>query len=62
MLENFDDDWVDAGSQRNATYTNLDPGEYVFRVKAANHDGVWNEEGKSLRIIINHPFWATWWA
>jgi signal transduction histidine kinase/DNA-binding response OmpR family regulator/ligand-binding sensor domain-containing protein len=62
MLENFDEDWVDAGTQRNATYTNLNPGEYVFRVKAANHDGVWNEEGKSLRIIINHPYWATWWA
>jgi len=62
MLENFDKDWVDAGTQRNATYTNLDAGEYIFRVKAANHDGVWNEEGKSLKVIIHPPFWATWWA
>ena len=62
MLENFDEVWVDAGTQRNAVYTNLDPGEYIFRVKASNHDGVWNEEGKSLRIIIHHPYWATWWA
>ena len=62
MLEGFDDDWVDAGTQRNATYTNLDAGEYVFRVKACNCDGVWNEEGASLKIIIPPPFWATWWA
>ena len=62
MLENFDDDWVDAGTQRNATYTNLDAGEYVFRVTASNRDGVWNEEGASLKIIIPPPFWAAWWA
>ncbi|MDH3269145.1 MAG: ATP-binding protein, partial [Ignavibacteria bacterium] len=62
MLENFDDNWVDAGTQRNATYTNLHAGEYVFRVTASNRDGVWNEEGASLRIIIPPPFWATWWA
>jgi signal transduction histidine kinase/ligand-binding sensor domain-containing protein/DNA-binding response OmpR family regulator len=62
MLENFDNDWVDAGTQRNATYTNLDAGEYVFRVIACNRDGVWNEEGASLKIIIPPPFWATTWA
>jgi len=62
IMENFDDDWVDAGIQRNATYTNLDAGEYVFRVRASNRDGVWNEEGASLKIIIPPPFWATWWA
>jgi signal transduction histidine kinase len=62
MLENFDDDWIEAGTQRNATYTNLDAGEYVFRVTASNRDGVWNEEGASLKIIIPPPFWATWWA
>jgi signal transduction histidine kinase/DNA-binding response OmpR family regulator len=62
MLENFDEDWIDAGTQRNATYTNLDAGEYVFRVTACNRDGVWNEEGASLKIIIPPPFWATWWA
>jgi len=62
MLENFDEDWIDAGTQRNATYTNLDAGEYVFRVTACNRDGVWNEKGASLKIIIPPPFWATWWA
>ena len=61
-LEGFDKDWIDAGTQRNATYTNLDAGEYTFRVKACNLDGVWNEEGASLKIIIPPPFWATWWA
>jgi signal transduction histidine kinase/ligand-binding sensor domain-containing protein/DNA-binding response OmpR family regulator len=62
MLENFDKEFVDAGTQRNATYTNLSPGEYIFRVIASNRDGVWNEEGASLKIIISPPFWATWWA
>ena len=62
ILEGFDIDWVDAGTQRNATYTNLSPGEYIFRVIACNRDGVWNEEGASLKIIIFPPFWATWWA
>lgn len=62
ILENFDNDWVDAGFQRNATYTNLSPGEYIFRVKACNRDGVWNEEGALIQILITPPFWATWWA
>ncbi len=62
MLEGHDEDWVEAGKQRNATYTNLDAGEYIFRVTACNADGVWNEEGASLKIIIPPPFWATWWA
>jgi signal transduction histidine kinase/ligand-binding sensor domain-containing protein/DNA-binding response OmpR family regulator len=62
MLENFDDNWVDAGMQRNATYTNLDAGEYAFRVTACNRDGVWNEEGASIKIIILPPWWATTWA
>ena len=62
MLEGFDKDWVNAGTQRNAVYTNLNAGEYIFRVKACNLDGVWNEEGASLKIIIPPPFWATWWA
>ncbi|MGH7599156.1 MAG: two-component regulator propeller domain-containing protein, partial [bacterium] len=51
-MENFDADWQQAGTSRTATYTNLDPGEYVFRVKASNNDGVWNEEGASIKIII----------
>ena len=62
ILENYDRDWIDAGTQHNVTYTNLDPGEYTFRVKACNRDGVWNEEGASLQIVITPPFWKTWWA
>ena len=61
-MENFDPDWQQAGTSRSATYTNLDPGEYVFRVKGANNDGVWNEEGASLNITILPPWWRTWWA
>jgi signal transduction histidine kinase/ligand-binding sensor domain-containing protein/DNA-binding response OmpR family regulator len=62
ILENFDNDWVDAGNQRYATYTNLDPGEYVFRATASNKDGVWNETGISISIIITPPWWQTTWA
>jgi len=62
MLEGFDADWVDSGNRRNATFTNLEPGEYTFRVKAANSDGIWNEEGTSIRVVIAPPWWETWWA
>lgn len=61
-LENYDDDWTTPSLDRKASYTNLDPGTYTFRVKASNADGIWNEEGASLTIIINPPWWATWWA
>jgi signal transduction histidine kinase len=60
-LDGFDPEWVEAGSRREATYTNLDPGRYVFRVKASNPDGVWNENEASLAISIAPPFWQTWW-
>lgn len=60
-LEGFDDEWRPAGSRREAVYTNLDPGEYLFRVKASNSDRIWNEEGASMRIIVSPPFWGTWW-
>lgn len=58
-LEGLEDDWVDAGTRRRADYTSVPPGEYVFRVKAANQDGVWNEEGASLRIVVKPPWWKT---
>ncbi|HET8803947.1 MAG TPA: two-component regulator propeller domain-containing protein, partial [Aequorivita sp.] len=61
-LEGFDEDWVDAGGLRAATYTNLEPGEYTFRVKASNSDGVWNEEGASIQLSISPPWYRTWWA
>lgn len=60
-MEGFDNDWQYVGNQRKATYTNLDPGTYTFRVKATNNDGIWNEEGTSIQLIIKPPFWLTWW-
>lgn len=61
-LDGFDTDWNYIGARRWALYTNLDPGEYVFRVKASNNEGVWNTEGVSIKIIISPPWWHTWWA
>ncbi|MEQ9116878.1 two-component regulator propeller domain-containing protein [Fulvivirga sp.] len=61
MLEGFDDDWNYVGNKRTATYTNLNAGEYVFKVKGSNNDNVWNEEGVQLTITISPPFWNTWW-
>ncbi len=60
-LEGFSDAWsaVDA-SRRLATFTDLAPGRYTFRVKAANADGVWNQEGASLGVVVTPPWWATW--
>lgn len=61
-LEGFDIDWVYTTSdKRFAAYTNLSPGEYIFRVKGSNNDGVWNEAGTSIKIIIKPPVWRTWW-
>ena len=60
-LEGFDNEWNYVGSQKYATYTNLDPGKYVFKVKASNNDGLWNEEGTSVKIIILPPWWKTIW-
>ena len=60
-LEGFDKDWTYGGKKRTATYTNLDPGNYVFRVKAANNDGVWNQTGTFVNLHIVPPFWQTWW-
>lgn len=60
-LEGFDKQWIDASSDHKATYTNFDQGNYVFRVIASNSDGIWNEKGASLKIIITPPFWKTWW-
>ncbi|MET0634793.1 MAG: two-component regulator propeller domain-containing protein [Chitinophagaceae bacterium] len=60
-LEGWDDNWQYSGSVSKASYTNIPPGEYIFRVKASNNDGVWNEEGPSLNIEITPPFYATLW-
>ncbi|MGL1888515.1 MAG: hypothetical protein OCD76_18515 [Reichenbachiella sp.] len=61
-LDGLEADWNYVGSQRLASYSNLDPGEYTFRVKASNNDGVWNEEGATLKITVLPPWWLTWWA
>ena len=61
MMEGFDHDWVYCGNKREANYTNLDPGKYNFKLIASNNDGVWNETGTSLKIIILPPWWDTWW-
>jgi len=59
-LEGFDKDWMTTdGRNRRAAYTNIDPGEYFFHVKASNSDGVWNDKGISLRIVVSPPFWKT---
>jgi signal transduction histidine kinase/ligand-binding sensor domain-containing protein/AraC-like DNA-binding protein/ActR/RegA family two-component response regulator len=60
-LENFDKNWIQAGTERKAVYTNIDPGEYIFRVKASNNDGLWNEKGTEIKIYISPPFWQTAW-
>ena len=62
QLSPYDDGWVAAGTQRNVQYTNLDPGDYTFQVKAANSDGVWSEENANISFVIHPPWWQTWWA
>ena len=61
ILENFDTEWVDAGMRREAIYTNLEPGEYLFRVQGSNNDGIWNMEGAAMRLVITPPWWGTWY-
>ena len=62
-LEGYDEEWIETDAKsRTATYTNLDPGHYVFRVKASNYHGVWNDNEATLSVIILPPPWKTWWA
>jgi diguanylate cyclase (GGDEF)-like protein/PAS domain S-box-containing protein len=61
-MEGFNDQWLKLGSKREVTFTNLDPGHYVFRVKASNNDGIWNDAAPtSLRLVVTPPLWGTWW-
>ncbi len=62
MLEGFDQDWNYVGNQNSATYTNLPAGTYTFRVKATNNDGIWSDNEASLKIVVNPPFWWSWYA
>ncbi|WP_372772989.1 two-component regulator propeller domain-containing protein [Mangrovibacterium sp.] len=61
MMEGFDKEWNYVEGKREALYTNLRPGSYVFKVKASNNDGVWNEQGTSIKIIVHPPWWETLW-
>jgi ligand-binding sensor domain-containing protein/signal transduction histidine kinase len=60
-LEGVDSDWIDAGTRRVAHYNNIYPGRYRFRVIAGNSDGVWNEAGAALPILVQPHLWQTWW-
>lgn len=60
-LNNFDDGWIHSGNKSEVTYSNLDPGRYTFYIKGSNNDGVWNEEGAKLDIIIRPPWWLQLW-
>jgi diguanylate cyclase (GGDEF)-like protein len=62
QLEGFDDKWREVGNQRTALYTNLPAGNYKFRVKASNNDGIWNDQGHSIQLVVLPPPWKTWWA
>ena len=61
MLEGLDKDWIYAGNKRRAEYIHLPPGEYVFRVKGSNNDGVWNTDGLEVKVVVLPPFWDEWW-
>lgn len=61
MLEDVDHDWIFSDTRRNVTYSKLAPGEYTFRVKASNSDGVWNESGTQLEVTITPPWWQQTW-
>ncbi|MFK7949309.1 MAG: two-component regulator propeller domain-containing protein [Saprospiraceae bacterium] len=60
-LEGFNDDWIECGTQKSVSFSNLDGGKYTFRVKAMNNDGIWNEEGIQLEIVVIPPFWQRTW-
>ncbi len=60
-LAGYQDDWVQCGGQRQAQFMNIPPGSYIFQVRGSNNDGIWNDTGKSVRVIIRPPFWNTVW-
>ena len=61
MLVGLDKAWSQAGTRNYVGYTHVDAGSYTFMVRGTNGDGVWNDEGASIRIVITPPFWKTWW-
>lgn len=60
-LEGFDKDWNNIGSRHTATYTNLNPGKYIFKVRGLTNEGSWSSNITSIQLIITPPFWLTWW-
>ena len=60
-LEGFNNAWIEAGNHNTATFTNLDPGSYTFKVQGSNSDGIWNQTGASLNLIVLPPWYMTWW-
>ncbi len=62
MMEGLDEEWVQSGTRRYASYPGLKPGQYIFRVKGSNNDRVWNEAGTSIRLVVAPPWWQTLWA
>jgi ligand-binding sensor domain-containing protein/serine phosphatase RsbU (regulator of sigma subunit) len=61
-LEGYSDNWIQLGGERHATFTNLDGGRYMLRVRGSNNAGVWNDDGASLRIVVTPPWWKSYWA
>jgi ligand-binding sensor domain-containing protein len=61
MMEGFDANWNYIGNRRFATYTNLPPGDYIFRAVGTNSDGVWSEEGVTVNVSVPYPYWQSWW-
>lgn len=61
-LEGFDKEWNYVGNTNQVSYTNLDPGDYIFRVRASNNDGVWSNEDASIQIFVHPPFWLSTYA
>tara|TARA_B100000131_G_scaffold119608_1_gene116548 strand:+ start:150 stop:3248 length:3099 start_codon:yes stop_codon:yes gene_type:complete len=62
FMDGYEADWVYSGNRRFATYTNLPAGDYTFKVKGSNNDGIWNQEGESITVKVFPPPWQTWWA
>lgn len=60
-LEGLGDEWIDLGNKHDISFSTLPPGDFTLRIMGSNNDGVWNEDGISLRITITPPFWQTWW-
>ena len=62
QLTGMSDEWIELGARRDVTFTDLDGGSYVLRIRGCNKDGVWNEAGAALRLRVQPPWWELWWA